>query len=93
MIKDINHQTSLITTDNADYLSCIIEEVNKMINDNIKLLLLNDKALILLKDYCNKIINNTNYLPISYDLLVTFVREAINDLITSDYLYDFRDME
>ena len=53
---------------------------------------LNDSKLILLKNYCRKNIDRTITSTPS-DLLIMFTREALRDLIDTEVLYDFRDIE
>lgn len=68
----------------------IIDEITTIIKDNLLLLLLNDKALKELKKYCKK---DLNYKYTPYEILISFVNEALVELINKDYLYDFRDIE
>ena len=66
-------------------------EICKIIIDNLDLLSLNDSKLILLKEYCKRNIEKPiNSTP--YELLITFVNEALEDLTTTE-LYDFRSIE
>lgn len=68
----------------------IIEEIVNLFRDNLKLFLLDDNYLINLKNYCKNDLN-LEYTP--YDKLIYFTEEALGDLISCDYLFDFRDLE
>lgn len=68
----------------------IVEEMIKIIKDNIKLFLYNDNYLINLKEFCKKE-HDLKYTP--YNDLIFFIEEALADLINIDYFFDFRDIE
>ncbi len=68
----------------------ILDEITKIIRDNLSLFLLNDQYLPELKKYCKEE-KNLKYTP--YRKLIYFTEEALCELINVDYLYDFRDIE
>lgn len=77
-------------------IDSILDIISTMIRDNLSLLLLDDDALINLKEYCKHGYKKDKYrLPnsISYDKLVYFTEEAIADLINMNFWYDYRDLE
>lgn len=74
------------------YEEHIINEICTIIEDNLKLFLLNDNKLLKLKSYCkNK--ENSNYKSPSYEFIIAFVEEALFDLLTTNHLYDYRDLK
>lgn len=68
----------------------IIDEITNIIKDNLLLLLNREESLINLKRYCQKDLH-LKYTP--YNDLIYFVEESLTELINTDYLYDFRDIE
>lgn len=67
----------------------ILDEIARVIKDNLYLLLLNDAYLVDLKYYCGMDVA-LEFTP--YGDLLYFVREALLDLLNTD-LYDFREIE
>lgn len=68
----------------------IINEITNIIKDNLLLLLNREDSLINLKTYCQNDLQ-LQYTP--YNDLIYFVEESLTELINTDYLYDFRDIE
>lgn len=68
----------------------IINEITNIIKDNLLLLLNREDSLINLKKYCQNDLK-LQYTP--YNDLIYFIEEALTELINTDYLYDFRDIE
>lgn len=67
-------------------------EICKIIMDNLNLFSLDDSKLIKLKEYCKSKIDK----PISHtsnEMLMIFVYEALSDLLSTNILYDFRNIE
>ncbi len=62
-----------------------------MIKDNLLLMTYNDEYLINIKKFLGNTDSSFNHLP--YFLLVSFVEEALSDLINCPYLYDMRSLE
>lgn len=77
---------------NGDLETYIKMEIVKIILDNLKLFSLNDSKLIRLKEYCKSHIGET-IIPTPDKVLMEFVKEALLDLISTDTLYDFRNIE
>lgn len=80
---------SLKYDDNLE--SYIKMEINKIIMDNLDLFSFDDSKLVLLKEYCKTHLNT----PLQFtpsDILMSFVQEALLDLLNSN-LYDFRCIE
>ena len=75
---------------NEDLEIYIEMEICKIIMDNLKLFLLDDSKLKLLKRYCKSKLNDS-IKPTSNELLIEFVNEALVELLNTDVLYDFRD--
>lgn len=73
-----------------NYYDYLIEEITTIITDNLKLFNINDYKLIELKEY--SLGSDLEY-PISNEKIIYFTRKALIDLITTDFLYDFRDIE
>ncbi|MBQ8472968.1 MAG: hypothetical protein IJ501_05640 [Bacilli bacterium] len=73
-----------------NYYDYLIEEITTIITDNLKLFNINDHKLIELKEY--SLGSDLEY-PISNEKIIYFTRKALIDLITTDFLYDFRDIE
>lgn len=73
-----------------NYYDYLIEEITTIITDNLKLFNINDRKLIELKEY--SLGSDLEY-PISNEKIIYFTRKALIDLITTDFLYDFRDIE
>lgn len=71
-------------------INFILDEIEKIIRDNLSLFLLNDQYLVELKKYCKED-KDLKYTP--YQKLIYFTEEALCDLINVDYLYDFRNLE
>lgn len=71
-------------------IAFVIDEITNMIKDNLLLLLNKEGALSNLKKYCQNDLH-LQYTP--YNDLIYFVEEALAELINTDYLYDFRDIE
>lgn len=71
----------------------LIEEIVKLISDNIYLLYnFNSNALLNLKSYCNEN-EDKEYKSIPYIKLLSFTEEALSEIFNADYLYDFRELE
>ena len=77
---------------NKSLESYIKTEICKVIMDNLNLFSFDDSKLILLKKYSKKNINNP-ITPTPSDLLMSFIHEALLDLIEAETLYDFRNIE
>jgi|GEM_PF-4887254 len=77
---------------NKSLESYIKIEICKVIMDNLNLFSFDDSKLILLKKYSKKNINNS-ITPTPSDLLMSFIHEALLDLIETETLYDFRNIE
>ena len=95
MTEDFLTKSSEIFKDsnNKDDLEKYIKlEIGKIIIDNLMLFSFNDSKLILLKNYCRENIDKTITSTPS-NLLMMFTREALRDLIDTEILYDFRDIE
>lgn len=75
------------------YCEYILEEILQMIKDNL-ILLYNYKedALINIREYCVQK-NDEKYQPLDYHTLASFADEAIAELVNTDFLYDFRDID
>ena len=69
----------------------IINEITNMIKDNLLLMAYNDEYLINIKKFLKN--NDYSFSYLSYFLLVSFVEEALCDLIYCPYLYDMRSLE
>lgn len=67
----------------------IINEIVKIIKDNLLLFLLDDNSLLTLKEYCKNDLPNKHK---PNEELIIFVKEALIDLSKKEYLYDFRDI-
>lgn len=70
----------------------IIEEIVEMVKDNIKVYMNNDKYFVGLKTYYKENYYNKTEI-ISYERLVYLVTDVLVDIINSEYLYDFRELE
>lgn len=77
---------------NNDLETYIKMEICKIIMDNLKLFSLNDSKLIKLKEYCKSKIDEP-IRPTPNEILMTFVYEALFDLLSTNFLYDFRNIE
>ena len=76
-----------------EYHEELIEEIIKLVSDNIYLLYnFNSNALINLKKHCSKNVEN-EYKSLPYIKLISFVEEALSEIFNADYLYDFRELE
>ena len=75
------------------YQEKIIDEMLEMLRTNLIIQYnYNEDALINLRKYCKE--NETDeYSLLPYYQLLSFVEEALADLICCDYLYDFRSIE
>ena len=73
-----------------NYFYYIIDEISTIINDNLKLLNINDNTLTELKEY---IFNYNPEIPISNEKLIYFTRMVLLTLINSNFLYNFRDIK
>ena len=70
-----------------------IEEITTMIKDNLILQYkYRDDRLRDLREYC-RLRKEGPYQFIAYNDLIYLTKEAIKDLITSEYLYDLRTLE
>ncbi len=77
---------------NEDLEIYIKMEIIKIIMDNLNLFAFNDSKLIHLKEYCKSKLEE----PIKStpnELLMEFVQEALIDLLSAKFLYDFRNIE
>lgn len=77
---------------NKDLETYIKLEICKILMDNLELFALDDSKLIKLKEYCRAHIEEP-IVSTPYEILMEFVHEALSDLLSASYLYDFRDME
>lgn len=77
---------------NNDLETYIVMEICKIIMDNLKLFSLDKFKLIELKNYCKDKINEP-IKPTSNEMLMKFIHEALLDLLISEFLYDFRNIE
>lgn len=71
----------------------VFEEISVLILDNLELLYnYNDDTLLDIRKYCyeNK---HHRYKPLPYNILVSFTKKAMSELLSLPYLYDFRDLE
>lgn len=75
------------------YHEYVIDEILEIIKDNL-ILKYNycDDALINIRNYCNKRAHK-RYKKLDNNSLIYFVEEALAELVNSDFLYDFRDIE
>lgn len=74
------------------YYENIIDEMLEIIKTNILIHYNNDESFLKLKEYClDK--ENEKYQKLDYWKLIFFVEEALAELISCDYLYDFRTLE
>ena len=75
------------------YCEYVLEEILQMIKDNL-ILLYNYKedALINIREYCVQK-NDEKYQPLDYHTLASFADEVIAELVNTDFLYDFRDID
>lgn len=75
------------------YHEYIFDEIAKMIVDNLEIMYCyKDDSLINVRNYCNQH-DHKRYEPLDYRTLISFVYDAIAEIINCDFLYDFRDME
>ena len=64
-----------------------------MIKDHLILLYnYREDALINIREYCTQRIHK-NYQPLGYKTLASFTDKAIAELVNTDFLYDFRDID
>lgn len=77
---------------NEDLETYIKMEICKIIMDNLKLFALDDYKLIHLKEYCKSKIDKP-ITPTPNKMLMEFVHEALFDLISTNVLYDFSEIE
>lgn len=75
----------------TDEMESVLDEMIKLIKDNLQILLLNDRCLTYFKDYCNS--DAHYFLPVPYYELVRLVDESLADFINMDFWYDFRDLD
>lgn len=68
----------------------LIEQITTIIHDNLKLFNIDDNKLVELKEYT---LGSDLEYPISNEKIIYFTRKALIDLINTDFLYDFRDIE
>lgn len=69
----------------------VVDEISKIIKDNLLLMYrFSDNTLANLKKCCEKK-KNDEYT--SNEELLILVREAMRELLKSEFLYDFRDIE
>ncbi len=75
------------------YHEYVIDEILEIIKDNL-ILKYNycDCALPNIRKYCNEITND-RYRKLDNQTAIYFVKEAINELINCNFLYDFRDLD
>lgn len=75
------------------YYEKIIDEILKLLKDNLILLYnYNEDALLDIKKYCKDKIHK-RYIPLQYDDLIYFTEIALAELSYCDNLYDFRDLD
>lgn len=71
----------------------VFKEISQIIVDNLELLYnYNDEALINIRKYCLER-THKRYKPLDYITLIYFTEEALAELINTEFLYDFRDIE
>ena len=70
----------------------IYNDILKMIKDNLKLLIINDNHYLkYFKEYCNS--TKLKNLPISQEHLTILTEDALDALLRTEFLYDFRNIE
>lgn len=75
------------------YHEYVIDEILRIIKDNLILLYNYDKnALINIRKYCTKRVHN-KYSLLDNSTIIYFTEEALAELVNSNFLYDFRDIE
>lgn len=77
---------------NEDFYMFVINQICIIIKDNLQLFLLNDNKLKKLKKHYKNNYNDKVTKDIPYDLIIEFTHEALIDLLSSEYLFDYRDM-
>lgn len=76
-----------------NYYENTIEEILDMIKANIYIYLTwSDETFLSLREYCNENYNN-EYKSLNYNKLLSFTREALDELINCHHLYDLRTLE
>ena len=76
-----------------EYHEELIDEIVKLISDNIYLLYnFDSNALMNLKAHCGKNIEKS-YKSLPYIKLLSFTEEALSEIFNAPYLYDFRELE
>ena len=75
------------------YYEYILDEILQMIKDNLILLYnYQEDAFINIRKYCTQRIHKS-YQPLDYYTLASFTDEAIAELVNTDFLYDFMDID
>ena len=76
-----------------NYYEKAIEEIVDMIKTNIYIYLTwSDETFLSLRKYCNENYDN-EYKNLNYNKLLSFTKEALDELIGCQYLYDLRTLE
>ena len=77
----------------VNYFELAIEEILEMIKENIFVYLAwGDETFVKLRKYCVENYDNA-YKNLSYDKLLSFTKEVLEELIDCPFLYDFRPLE
>ncbi len=75
------------------YHEKIIDEILEILKNNLILIYnFHDHTLPNIREYCLDHVH-TRYKHLDYGTLIYFTEEALTELINTDYLYDFRDIE
>jgi len=76
-----------------NYYAKAIDEIVEMIRENIYVYLSwSDETFLSLREYCNENYDN-EYKSLNYNRLLSFTKEALDELINCHHLYDFRTLE
>ena len=76
-----------------NYYENAIEEIVDMIKTNIYIYLTwSDETFLSLREYCNENYDN-EYKSLNYNKLLSFTKEALDELINCHHLYDLRTLE
>ncbi len=75
------------------YHEKVIEEIIQMLKDNLILIYnFQEDTLKNIREYCLEKAH-AKYKNLDYATLVYFTEEALTELINTDFLYDFRDID
>ncbi len=89
--EDIEYMISNYLNPN-DFEDYLINEICKLIRDNIKAFMFDDTKLIKFKEY-NRNYNSDKNTPTPYELLCDLTKEVAIELLSTMELYDFRDLD